>query len=513
MKALPPVLLFLPFVVMGMRLLRTSCQSLFASLIHKGILSDKDNGPRKLFTGLLGSLFFLSTSIYNRLLLNLLQGRLISSERAYLLSTGSLLGSYFFVFLFLKTDHVLSLVAMLLACLGVLWSRALKLKLFSRALFGLGLIFFGLSLGDHFLGEFSLEVNNWQGLLLGLTFSLALRSSGVALIVGLWSLQFGQTVAPFMYGAGVLLGGGIPELLLGQTYSSEVKQLSLLNFLQRILGFTFAIGFALWLNGQKGSITKIDALHFYGLSIFIGTMISYSFQSALKKMALKFFPDEEYPENPKLDFRTGREDTSAAFSLIQARRQVGKLSNIVERLFSKVRTYLENERSSRTLAKIKDYERVTDNIRLEVEEFLLLVMEQPLSSIETKEIKLLLQLVGDLEGVADYLDKIATYKTKLEEDQRIPEELLGEFFVSFTKVEKYLFSIIKMVGAPNNETLEKLNQASDQLKAELEELRVKHTNILVKEGSDGASLLAYSDMLLSLRKIRGHARHISNALA
>ncbi len=511
MKALPPILLFLPFVVMGMRLLRTSFQGLFASAIHKGILSNRE-GPSNLITGLLGSLLFLSTSIYNRLLLNLLQGRLISKERAYLLSTGSLLGSYFFVFLFLYTDHIFSLVAMLVACLGVLWMKGLRLKLISRALFGLGLIFFGLSLGEHFLGEFSLEVNNLLALILGVGFSLILRSSGVALIVGLWSLQFGQTVAPFMYGAGVLIGGGIPELLLGQRYSSEVKQLSFLNFLQRLAAFLFAVFFALWLSDQKGEISRIDALNFYGLSIFIGSIIGFSFQGSFKKLSQKIFANEEYPDNPKLDYRAGGEDTSAAFSLIQARRQVGKLSEIVERLFSKVRTYLDNEINSRTLAKIKDYERVTDNIRLEVEEFLLLVMEQPLSSNETKEIKLLQQLVGDLEGVADYLDKIATYKTKLEEDQKIPEELLLEFVEVFKKVEEYFFTAMKMVGNSDTALIEEANASGVKLKTELKELRINHAQVLIQNGSDSASILAYSDMLLSLRKIRGHARHISNAL-
>lgn len=512
MKALPPILLFLPFVVMGMRMLRTSCQSLFSSAIHKGILNEKVSGSQNILTGTLGSLYFLSTSIYNRLLLNLLQGRLIPKERAYLLSTGSLLGSYLFVFLFLGTDHVISLIAMFVACLGVLWSKGLRLKLLSRALFGLGLIFFGLSLGENLLGPFALEVNNWISLLLGIAFALVLRSSGVALIIGLWSLQLGQTIAPFMFGAGVLLGGGIPDLLLGDKYSSEVKQLSFLNFLQRFLAFLFAVIFAFWLKDQKGVITRLDALNFYGFSIFVGTVISFSFQGSFKKLSLKVFADEEYPETPKLDFRSGGEDTSAAFSLIGARRQVGKLATIVERLFSKVKTYLESERSSRTLAKIKDYERVTDNIRLEVEEFLLLVMEKPLSSKETIEIKLLQQLVRDLEGVADYLDKIATYKTKLEIDEKIPDELLSEFIDSFTKVESYFFIVMKMIGAPNQSKIEKANIMGDQLKIELEEQRSLHTQKLINQGSDATSILAYSDMLLSLRKIRGHARHISNAL-
>ncbi|MFT6603274.1 MAG: Na+/phosphate symporter [Bacteriovoracaceae bacterium] len=315
-----------------------------------------------------------------------------------------------------------------------------------------------------------------------------------------------------MFGAGVLIGGGIPELLLGQRYSSQVKQLSFLNFSQRLIAFIFAVGFAHWLNGQNGEITKIDALNFYGLSILIGTILCFSFQGSLKKLSQKIFPNEEYPDNPKLDYGAGGVDTSAAFSLIQARRQVGKLSEIVERLFSKVRIYLENEINPRTLAKIKDYERVTDNIRQEVEEFLLLVMEQPLLSKEAKEIKLLQQLVGDLEGVADYLDKIATYKTKLEEDQKIPEPLLQEFVEYFLKVERYFFKVIKMVGEPQAVKIEKANLVGDKLKKDLEELRINHIQVLIDQGSESASILSYSDMLLSLRKIRGHARHISNAL-
>jgi Na+/phosphate symporter len=139
-------------------------------------------------------------------------------------------------------------------------------------------------------------------------------------------------------------------------------------------------------------------------------------------------------------------------------------------------------------------------------------MEQPLLSKEAKEIKLLQQLVGDLEGVADYLDKIATYKTKLEEDQKIPEPLLQEFVEYFLKVERYFFKVIKMVGEPQAVKIEKANLVGDKLKKDLEELRINHIQVLIDQGSESASILSYSDMLLSLRKIRGHARHISNAL-
>lgn len=512
MTALPPVLLFLPFVIMGMRLLRNAMQGLFSMQIHRGLLSNEGGALRNLLTGTFGSVFLLSTTIYNRLILNLIQGRLIQKEKALTLSLGGLIGSFLLVFPFLVTDPVISLIVMFIGSIGVLWVKQTRINHFAKALFGIGLVYCGLSLGQHFFNSQGVEVEPWVALTLGIVFSIFLKSSGVALIVGLWSLGEGTSVAPFMYGAGVLLGGGLPELMTSLKGNIEGQRLGFLIFIQRLLASGLGVIFLLWLADKEGTISKRDGLLFYGFMVLLSTFIILLFKKKLIKFAIKIFPEGEYPEDPKLEMSIHNDDTTPAIALIQARRQVGKMANIVERIFSKVREYLAHERKPRVLAKIKDYERVTDNMKEEVESFLMVVMQKPLAESETKEVRLLLRLVSDLESIADYLDKIATYRTRLEEEQKIPEDLKKEFFFLYDHVESYFHKVMATLGSQDEGTRDILDNQAHQLRTQLEQMRKDHVLRLERGDSPATVAMTYSDMVVALRKIRGHTRHISNAL-
>lgn len=500
------LLLYICFVVMGMRILRNSLQSLFSSQIHRGFLESSG----AFWTGTLGSLFLLSSSVYNRIVLNLVSGRLVSSDRANGLALGSLIGSFLMGLLFLHSHLLIAVPFLLFGTLGLVWSSKTKAITMSRVLFGLGLVYWGLSLSQGTTD--ALNLNMWAGLGLGLLLSLLLRSGIVALIIGLWTLHYGASVTPFMYGAGVLMGGALPEFLTGKRGGAESFHVALLSLTQRMSGAGLGILFAFWLSTKEGNLSKVDALLFYGFMVGMGTLITWILKNKLLNLFKGMYPGEEYPEEPHLDVENIGEDTTPAIALIQARRQVGKMANIVGREFIKVREYLDQENSPKALAKIKDYERVTDNMKEEMESFLLVVMEKPLTDEETGEVRLLLRLISDLESIADYLDKVATYRTRMEESQKIPEDLKNEFFDLYDQVEIYYRKVIETLGDREEGVRKVLDRQSSLLKDKLEKMRQDHVERLDRGDAPAAVAMTYSDMVVALRKIRGHTRHISNAL-
>ena len=140
MEAYISIFLYICFVVMGMRILRSSFQSLFSMQIHRGLINSDVKGIKTVLTGMLGSLFLLSTSVYNRLVLNLLPGRLIAMDKAMNLCTGSLFGSFVLALLFMQSHIVAAVVLMLIGSLGIIWTNQNRGKLFFRIFFGFGLI-------------------------------------------------------------------------------------------------------------------------------------------------------------------------------------------------------------------------------------------------------------------------------------------------------------------------------------------------------------------------------------
>tara|TARA_Y100000590_G_scaffold470775_1_gene670218 strand:+ start:32841 stop:34376 length:1536 start_codon:yes stop_codon:yes gene_type:complete len=504
------IALYIPFVAMGMRLLRNAFQNLFSKFIHRGIVADSKHGFSAAGTGVLGSLFLFSTSIYNRLILNLLPGRLISIEKAINLSTGSLLGSFLIVLIFLKAHIVAAVILMLLGTLGMIWSKKTKIKLCSQILFAFGLVIWGLSLGQF--GSYSqiTNINLWYALALGLGLSLILRSSAVALIIGIWTFGEGSSVSPFMFSAGVILGGCLPEIIAANKGNTDSKQVAFFIFCQRIIAFVMAVTFSLWLQDKNGVISKLDVLMFFGFCLIIGVLLTKIFKKLIFKIARRLFPSEEYPEEPKLNSDHIGEETTASIALIQARRQVGKMANILERIFTKVRTYIENDIHPKSLAKIKDYERVTDNMKEEVENFLLVVMERSLTVSETNEIVVLIKLVDELEAIADYLDKLATYRTKFEEEEQFSPQHKKEFLEIYDQVEKYFHDVMSSLLNLEQDERAKLNKRSNKLKSDIDKMRLRQANELKISNASSSLVLTYSDMIIALRKIRGHTRHISN---
>lgn len=495
---------------MGMRLLRNAFQNLFSKPIHRGIISESENSFKAAGTGILGSLLLFSTSIYNRLILNLLPGRLISKEKAINLSTGSLLGSFLLVFLFLKADIVAAVILMLVGSLGMIWSKKTKVKLVAQSMFAFGLVIWGLSLGQF--GSYSqiTGINPWYGLLIGFGLSLLLRSSAVALIIGIWSIGEGTSIVPFMYCSGIILGGSFPELIAAKKGNTDSKQVGFFIFTQRLVAFALAMGFALWLQDKEGTIVKLDILMFYGFSLVVSVFITQLLKKPLLQISNNFFPSEEYPEEPKLDSDHIGEETTASIALIQARRQVGKMANILDRIFTKVRKYIDNDIHPKSLAKIKDYERVTDNMKEEVENFLLVVMERSLTQSETNEIVVLIKLVDELEAIADYLDKLATFRTRFEEEEQIDDDHKKEFLKTYDEVELYFHEVMKSLSGLDQEKRNMLNEQAAKLKQNIDEMRFRQARELKERNASSSLILTYSDMIIALRKIRGHSRHISN---
>lgn len=499
------VLLSLPFMLIGIKLLRSSAQFFFSLKIHKGLLSKEDVRLISIFTGALGSLLLLSSSIYNRLLLNLVQGRLISFEKAINLSLGSLLGSFLIVIPFLKTDVVLSYVLMTCGSFGLLWIKNSIWRNISRAILGTGLIYFGLYFGKHFLHTGGFILSPAYAFLAGIIFVLLFRSSGLALIIGLWCLGEGSSVSPFMYASGVLFGASFPELLKSKKRSIEGKQIIFILFMQRLLACALALGAALWLSDKEGLISKWDGLFFYIFMVCISTFLIYMLKEKLTWLSSKVFRLEEYPEGPKFE-TADIEDATAAISLVQARRQVEKMANITQRLILKVETYLSAEADPRLLGKIKKYERVTDNMKVEVENFLREIMKSDLTNSETKEILLLLRLVSKIESIADYLDKLATYKTRLEADVNFSKEFILEFKAVFLEVKSFYLSVINLLGVRGLKADKELLKQSAAIKLNIDKLREEHLFRLEQVTSSSASWSTYSDMFIALRRINGHSQ-------
>ena len=90
-----------------------------------------------------------------------------------------------------------------------------------------------------------------------------------------------------------------------------------------------------------------------------------------------------------------------AASMAQAESELRKMKDIVERMYKLNREFWFAENyDAKVLAKIMDYERITDNIHKEITVFLCYVMEKPMSHHQSEQIQAMIKITDDFnEGM------------------------------------------------------------------------------------------------------------------
>jgi len=118
-------------------------------------------------------------------------------------------------------------------------------------------------------------------------------------------------------------------------------------------------------------------------------------------------------ETPELSIEEARKETAQMGRLTQK-----MMSNVIMLYFGKPRDKLK------LIEKIRRREEITDQMELEIANFLSAVSEKDISSSGSQRIQSLLAIINELERVADIFCRLALSEPKLEEDQiKIPEEV------------------------------------------------------------------------------------------
>lgn len=205
-------------------------------------------------------------------------------------------------------------------------------------------------------------------------------------------------------------------------------------------------------------------------------------------------------------------DLPVPLGLIQAGFHLSKFKQVLDRLFILTQEYLKSDIKAKALAKIKDYERITDNMREEIHHFLTYLGKQSLSQSESETHAFLSYQANELESIADYLDKVASYSTRFNRDGGNLGPLEEEFHAFFDEVRDFYLLVSLRLPLECDFSEEKVSSISLSLKKRADDIRQNHLQRFQQEKMDSINLMTYSDMIISVRKIRGHTLKLYNAL-
>ncbi len=245
----------------------------------------------------------------------------------------------------------------------------------------------------------------------------------------------------------------------------------------------------------------------------IAAIIFLPFTNVIARVVTNIIPERHEKEVPHLLVLGDPNNMLPAASMTQAESELRKMKDIVERMYKLTREYWDaDEYDSKKLAKIIDYERITDNIHKEITVFLCYVMEKPMSHHQSEQIQSMIKISDELESVADYIERLANYRERFKKDERLTGESRDEFFQFLDDVGSFFLMVGRGLQDGEYMDMSKIEAKSHELQLWADSMREKHLDRISKGTYPPVTALTYSDMVVALRKIRAHSFLMAGAI-
>jgi phosphate:Na+ symporter len=244
------------------------------------------------------------------------------------------------------------------------------------------------------------------------------------------------------------------------------------------------------------------------------TLLFLPMINLLATLVTKITPDKDNErEVPHLLVLGDPSNMLPAASMAQAESELRKMKDIVERMYKLNREFWSAaDYDPKKLAKIIDYERITDNIHKEITVFLCYVMEKPMSHHQSEQLQSMIKIADELESVADYIERLANYRDRFKKDEVLVGDSRNEFFQFFDDVWDFFEFVGKGLEDIDVLDMQKIEYKSNELQLWADSMREKHLDRISKGLYPPVTALTYSDMVVALRKIRAHTFLMAGAI-
>lgn len=530
----------------GMKFMSDGLQAVAGDVIRKMINSMTQNRIMAAGVGLLVTCIIQSSSVTTVMAVGFVNAGLMNLTQAIGVILGANVGTTI-------TGWIISLniskFALLLVGVGFipgLFSKTEKWQHLGKSVLGVGLLFLGLTfmsnafvhLADNvsFMDSIAYFSNENYGayvasILMGCLLTMIVQSSTAML--GITMALATSGVIPYHTAICMMLGENIgttiTAVLAAIGANVNARRAAWLHAFIKIFGvsvvllilpyFFAAVDFMIPMDprflGEDGKFPYISqhiALA-HTLFNFGSAIILLPFVNNLAALVTKVSPDRHEKEVPHLLVLGDPSNMLPAASMAQAESELRKMKDIVERMYKLNREFWMAENyDPKMLAKIIDYERITDNIHKEITVFLCYVMEKPMSHHQSEQVQAMIKITDELESVADYIERLANYRDRFKSNEKLEGDSRTEFFQFLDDVWKF-FELVG-AGLDNGESLDMsaIEAKSHELQLWADSMREKHLDRISKGTYLPVTALTYSDMVVALRKIRAHSFLMAGAI-
>jgi phosphate:Na+ symporter len=530
----------------GMRYMSDGLQAVAGDVIRKIINSLTQNRFMAVGVGLIVTCIIQSSSVTTVMTVGFVNAGLMNLTQAIGVIFGANTGTTITGWILSSTFNQYGLLLIGIGFIPGLFSKTEKWQHLGRSVLGMGLVFLGLEImGRAFVPlrenvSFLESIAYFSGehygayvasIMMGCLLTMIVQSSTVML--GITMALATSGVIPYHTAIALMLGENmgtpISAILASMNANVNARRAAYVHALFKIFGvaiimlilpYFFSLIDAIipddpTFRNESGNYPFVSQHIALAHTLFnLGvTLLLLPFINQLAALVTKIAPNKHEKEVPHLLVLGDPSNMLPAASMAQAESELKKMREIIERMYRLNREFwFAEEYDSKRLAKILDYERITDNIHKEITVFLCYVMEKPMSHHQSEQIQAMIKITDELESVADYIERLANYRDRFRNTDYLVGESRTEFFEFLDEVGLFFELVCSGLYSDENLDMNKIEAKSNELQLWADSLREKHLDRISKGIYLPVTALTYSDMVVALRKIRAHSYLMAGAL-
>ena len=500
----------------GMKIMSEGLQKVAGDRLRSILTAMTTNRVTGVLTGVLITALIQSSSATTVMVVSFVNAGLLTLAESISVIMGANIGTTVTAWIIsifgFKVDMAAFALPLLAIALPLIFSGKSNRKSVGEFIFGFSFLFMGLSYlkanapdlnanpemlafvqNYTDMGFFSILLFLFIGTILTMIVQASAATMAITLIMcanGWISLELGAALV-----LGENIGTTITANLAALTANTQAKRAALAHFVFNVFGVIWVLiifhpfmQLVNWVvdtffqtsNPEVAISYKLSAFHSI-FNICNVCILIWGVKLIERTVCALIHPKEE-DEEPRLRFITGGMLSTAELSILQARKEIHLFAERTHRMFGMVQDLLHTEKDddfNKLFSRIEKYENISDNMELEIANYLNQVSEGRLSSESKLQIRAMLREVTEIESIGDSCYNLArTINRKRQTNQDFTEKQYEHIHFMMKLTNVALAQMIVVVEKPEHQSID-INK-SFNIENEINNYRnqLKNQNIL-----------------------------------
>ena len=500
----------------GMKIMSEGLQKVAGDRLRSILTAMTTNRVTGVLTGVLITALIQSSSATTVMVVSFVNAGLLTLAESISVIMGANIGTTVTAWIIsifgFKVDMAAFALPLLAIALPLIFSGKSNRKSIGEFIFGFSFLFMGLSYlkanapdlnanpemlafvqNYTDMGFFSILLFLFIGTILTMIVQASAATMAITLIMcanGWISLELGAALV-----LGENIGTTITANLAALTANTQAKRAALAHFVFNVFGVIWVLiifhpfmELVNWVvdtffqsNNPEVAISyKLSAFHSI-FNICNVCILIWGVKLIERTVCALIHPKEE-DEEPRLRFITGGMLSTAELSILQARKEKHLFAERTHRMFGMVQDWLHTEKDddfNKLFSRVEKYENISDNMELEIANYLNQVSEGRLSSESKLQIRAMLREVTEIESIGDSCYNLArTINRKRQTNQDFTEKQYEHIHFMMKLTDDALAQMIVVVEKPEHQSID-INK-SFNIENEINNYRnqLKNQNIL-----------------------------------